>query len=297
MKINHTIYDNKAINSPFRWAGGKFYARKIINGYIPAHENYVEPFFGGGSIFFYKNKVNSWINDSDDQLINCYKIIQSRVDELIEFLAGEEASKERHFFYKNEFIPKNELEHAARYYYLNRTSYSGIMKTENCYFGYGDKYSMRPENWGRQLLKNHLKLQDIKITCIDFEEVIKESYSQENTFLFIDPPYFNADQQKFYVKSFTHDDHLRLSEILREVSPKINFLLTYDNSEEVKELYSWADNLDPEEWNYTISRTDDQKNKQKLKDGFSRSRGKGKEIFISNYKLQKEVDPINETVA
>ena len=36
-------YDLKSINSPFRWAGGKFYARKIIEKYIPKHDFYVEP--------------------------------------------------------------------------------------------------------------------------------------------------------------------------------------------------------------------------------------------------------------
>ena len=50
-------YDLKSINSPFRWAGGKFYARKIIEKYIPKHDFYVEPFLGGGSVFFHKNKV------------------------------------------------------------------------------------------------------------------------------------------------------------------------------------------------------------------------------------------------
>ena len=94
------------------------------------------------------------------------------MNELIDFLNGEVATKERHNFYKNEFKPKNNLEKAARYYYLNRTSYSGIMNLQNCYFGYGEKYSMRPENWGRQLLKNSNKLQKIKIESLDFDELV-----------------------------------------------------------------------------------------------------------------------------
>jgi len=50
-------HDNKSVNSPFRWAGGKFYARKIIETYIPQHNYYVEPFFGGGSVFFTKTNL------------------------------------------------------------------------------------------------------------------------------------------------------------------------------------------------------------------------------------------------
>ncbi len=284
MKNNLINLDKTPINSPFRYAGGKFYARKIIGSYIPKHNYYVEPFVGGGSIFFYKDKVPSWINDSDKELINCYRTIKNNVHELIYALKGETATKERHHYYKNKFKPKSKMESAVRYYYLNRTSYSGIMKHENCYFGYGDKYSMRPENWGRQLMKNHSKLKGVKITSWDFEKVINKTKSKD-TFLFIDPPYYNADQNKFYTNFFTIDDHERLSRVLKKFSSKMNFLLTYDNSPEVREIYSWAEQMDAQEWNYTISRTDDQKNKLKLKDGFSNKRKKGKEIFIFNYKV------------
>ena len=279
-------FDNTPINSPFRYAGGKFYARKIIDSYIPEHESYVEPFVGGGSIFFYKNKTRSWINDTDKDLINCYRQIKNNVNDLIDSLHGEVATKERHHYYKNIFKPENNLERATRYYYLNRTSYSGIMKFENCYFGYGDKYSMRPENWGRQLLKNNSKLRDVKITSWDFEKVINKT-KDVDTFLFIDPPYYNADQNKFYTKYFTLEDHERLSRVLKDNSGNLKFLLTYDNSPEVKELYKWAEYIDPKEWNYTISRTDDQKNKLQLKDGHSSNRKKGKEIFIFNYNISE----------
>jgi DNA adenine methylase len=288
-------YDNKSINSPFRWAGGKFYARKIIEAYIPKHDYYIEPFLGGGSVFFHKNKVDSWLNDFDRNLVNCYKNIKNNVVELIEYLDGEVATKERHAFYKNEFQPTNSLEKAARYYYLNRTSYSGIMKEVNCYWGYGDKYSMRPENWGRQLSKNHKKLQDTKLTSVDFEDIFDNLPTNKNIFIFLDPPYYNADQNKFYEKSFTLHDHERLSQRLKKLSKKVKFLLTYDNSVEVRELYSWANQVNEHEWNYVIARTDDQKLNKKLEDGHSAPRGKGKEIFIFNYDLeeltkQKELD-------
>lgn len=288
MNINiNAEYDYKSINSPFRWAGGKFYARKIITKYIPKHDFYVEPFVGGGSIFFHKNKVNSWLNDFDKELINCYKIIKDDVQKLIKKLSGHEANKTKHSWFKNEFKPKNNLEKAFRYYYLNRTSYSGIMKNENCFFGYGDKYSMRPENWPRQLEKNAKKLKNVRLTSYDFEKVINK-IDQKNTFIFLDPPYFNADQNKFYTKSFKNEDHIRLCKILKKNKNKFKFLLTYDNSKEIREMYKWAKFSDEQEWNYVISRTDDQKNKKKLKDGYFKPRNKGKEIFIYNYKLEDE---------
>lgn len=273
---------NKPINSPFRYAGGKFYARNLILEHIPPHSYYIEPFAGGASIFFAKSKVtNSWLNDIDKVLINTYLIIRDRSEELIEFLTGEEATKEKHTYYKNEFIPKNKLEEAARWFYLNRTSYSGIMKPQNCFWGYGDKYSMRPENWPRNIRRTCEKLQNVEITCFDFEQVINAV--PDGAFLFVDPPYFNADQDKFYVHSFSRDDHYRLCGVLREHKDRIKFLITYDNSPEIRELYEWATKIHDKEWNYTINRTDDQKNGQKKEHNFKGGRYKGKEVFILNY--------------
>src|SRR3989339_472403 len=217
------------INSPFRYAGGKFYARKLIIEHIPQHSYYIEPFAGGASIFFAKNKAtNNWLNDIDKDLVNCLIVIRDYPNQLIEKLKGEQATKERHSYYKNEYKPKTKIDRAVRWFYINRTSYSGIMNMQNCYWGYGDKYSMRPENWPRNILRTSAKLQGVKLTSLDFEKVIEEA--EDGAFLFVDPPYFNADQDKFYTHSFKKNDHIRLEKVLNKNSKRINFLMTYDNS-------------------------------------------------------------------
>ena len=273
-----------AINSPFRYPGGKFYARKLILEHIPIHDTYIEPLCGGASIFFAKEKVsNNILNDMDEELINCLIHIRDEPEEIADFLQGIPASKEIHAFYKNEFKPRTNLEKAARWYYLNRTSYSGIMKSQNCYWGYGDKYSMRPENWRRHLLKTSEKLQGVEILNEDFENVINNAH--DGSFLFIDPPYFNRDQDKFYSYSFSRADHIRLMKVLKKNFRRFNFLLTYDNDEELKSMYSWALRIIDKEWNYMIYRTDDQtKNGNGNNKDFYGKRYKGKEVFILNYR-------------
>lgn len=275
------------INSPFRYAGGKFYARKLILELLPQHDNYIEPFAGGASIFFAKKKVkNNWLNDIDPDLINCYTIIRDYPEDLIDRLKDEKALKERHTFYKKEYKPNSELDRAVRWFYLNRTSYSGIMNMQNCFWGYGDKYSMRPENWPRNIHRTSLKLQGVKLTSLDFEVAIEKA--EDKSFLFIDPPYFNADQDKFYQFSFRKNDHLRLSAALKRQKGRIKFMITYDNSPEVRELYSWATEIHEKQWNYTINRTDDQKNGTDKKG----ARYKGREIFIVNYLSTKQEELI-----
>lgn len=274
----------KSINSPFRYAGGKFYARKLILEYIPPHINYVELFAGGASIFFAKEKCsNNWLNDIDKNLVNTYVYIRDYPDQLVDALSGEVATKERHNFYKNQFLPKNNLEKAVRWYYLNRTSYSGIMNMKNCYWGYEEKCSMRPENWGKNIFRASEKLQQVKITSLDFDEVLNTV--NDGAFLFIDPPYFNADQNKFYSHSFSKNDHLRLQQALLKHCHRIRFLLTYDNCHEIKTLYDWAHLISEKQWNYTINRTDNQKttHNEAPKKG---TRYMGKEIFITNYDVK-----------
>lgn len=269
-------------NSPFRYPGGKFYARRQILDLLPPHDSYCEPFAGGASIFFAKRKSSfSILNDLDEEVINTLSCIRDHVEGLIDLLDGIPASKELHGYYKDEYRPNTNLERAFRWYYLNRTSYSGIMRPENCYWGFGDKFSMRPENWPPHLRTVSDKLQAIELTARDFEEVIDGL--PEGCFVFTDPPYYNADQDKFYNCTFEIKDHERLADCLRRNNGRISFLLTYDDHPDVRSLYNWADLLTSHEWNYTINRTDDQKNGKKSKDGFKSSRSKGQELFIRNY--------------
>lgn len=279
-----------SINSPFRYAGGKFYARDLILEHVPSHVCYVEPMCGGGSIFFAKPKVRrSILSDIDEDLINCLTCIRDRPEELSDLLPRETPTKELHRYFKNEFKPTTTLERAARWYYLNRISYSGIMKMENCYFGYGDKYSMQPKNWRRNLLRTSAKLQGVEIYNQDFEKTIREA--PDGAMLFLDPPYFNRDQDKFYTHTFKKTDHTRLMELLREHQDRLRFLLTYDNEQEIRGAYSWATEILEKEWNYTIYRTDDQS--KTGSGGDKRHSGRrypGRELFILNYR-----SPASET--
>ena len=269
-------------NSPFRYPGGKFYARRLILDEIPPHDCYCEPFAGGGSVFFAKKQVKtSILNDLDEEVINTLLQIRDRVEDLIEMLDGIPATKKLHAYYKDKFKPQDSLSRAFRWYYLNRTSYSGIMRPENCYWGYGRKYSMRPENWPPHLRTVSDKLQGVKLLSQDFEPVFDSL--PDGCFAFIDPPYYAADQQKFYICTFTVDDHIRLSKCLRRNAKRLLFLMTYDDHPEVRSMYDWVESVDDKQWNYTINRTDDQRNGVKLRDGFRGVRDKGQELFIRNY--------------
>lgn len=301
---------NASINSPFRYAGGKYYARKLILAHIPKHVAYIEPFAGGGSIFFAKPRVQfNQLNDIDGELINVYLTIRDNPDRLIHFLKKQSdngsyipeeyikqvpsgnplpATKELHRYFKNIFKPTTDVERAGRWFYLNRTSYSGIMNAQNMYWGYGDKYSMQPKNWAQNIIRTSKKLEGIEITNYDFENVVDNA--PDNALLFIDPPYFNADQDKFYQHYFSKQDHYRLANCLHRNNDRLKLFITYDNTPEIRELYNWMTEMHDKEWNYCIQRTDDQKNGTRRKG----ERYKGKELFILNYKSEQIISPMLE---
>ncbi len=66
----------------------------------------------------------------------------------------------------------------------------------------------------------------------------------DGAFLFVDPPYYNADQKKFYLCHFDQSDHHRLSARLQRHQQRLKFLVTYDDSAEYASFINgWAKQL------------------------------------------------------
>lgn len=261
------------VQLPFRWPGGKFYALKILEKFILEHDEYREPFVGGGAVFWSKPKVEfNWINDIDPDLIHVLNTIKSTkgAKDLVEiFNKEQEPSKERHGEVKL-MDASTDLLRAFKYYYLNRTSYSGKMKNPS--WGYREKRSLPPDRWHERIIPCSDKLKDVKITCLDFVDVISAPASGKKVLMFLDPPYFLAKQENHYVKSFKKDDHVRLANVLKETQH--NFYLTYDDCQEVRDLYDWA-NIYEINFFYRLDNSNDNGDKRK----------KGNELVITNYKL------------
>jgi DNA adenine methylase len=267
---NSLSYKKDYIQSPFRYPGGKFYALKFILPMLHCipHNEYREPFVGGGSVFLGKSKVKfNWINDLDSDLIEAYLAISDskRCEILSKRVNQEEASRERHNEIKL-YQPQNRDDIAFKTYYLNRTSYSGIIHKPA--WGYKIGKSSPPKNWGKFLKEANKKLLNIKITSLDFEQVI-ETPSNNQVLMYLDPPYYHADQKRAYKKSFKLDDHFRLENSLKKT--RYYFCLSYDDCPEIRNLYKWA-NIYERKWFYNTANV-------------STTRKMGNELLITNYEV------------
>jgi len=241
--VSHSTKANKFKRHPlpFRYPGGKYYAMNILRPFFEniEHSEYREPFAGGATVFFNKKKSSfNWLNDLDKELITTYKVMKSVKDRqhLIKLIDSETASKERWREIMG-FVPTNNIEIAYKYFYLNRTSFSG--KLISPAWGYREKRSLPPQRWHERITPCGLKLQDVKLSSFDFEKVIKhQKQGDGDVLMYVDPPYFLPPKHKHYRHGLTLEDHQRLANALKECNHK--FFLTYDDCEEIRDLYSWA---------------------------------------------------------
>jgi DNA adenine methylase len=74
------------MNPLVKWPGGKSGEISKIEPYIPPHKRYVEPFFGGGALFFHLNPHKAIVNDISQSLIEYYDLIKKQDKNLYDLL-------------------------------------------------------------------------------------------------------------------------------------------------------------------------------------------------------------------
>lgn len=261
---------NKKVRPPLRYPGSKFRAYKHIAPFIESveHDEYREPFFGSGAVFFQKKLAKfNWINDLDDDLINTYIVMQDKVlrEELINRVKTVIPSKD-YFNTLKQYTPTDSLERAFRYFVINRTAYGGIMNLPN--WGFHLTKSVQPDKWPSRIEEAGKKLEYAKITSLDYEKVLFSPKQGSKLLYFVDPPYYKADQKRAYKESFEVKDHIKLAECLKKIDSY--FVLTYDDCEEVRELYNWA-YIHETKWMYHTA------------NAVVTTRKIGKELIITNF--------------
>ena len=255
------------------WVGGKRLLRKTIAPLIPEDiKSYIEPFGGGAWVLFYKDK---WAdleiyNDLDSRLVNLFRIVKyhpNAFKEEVKYLLG---SREMFFqFLNGTFF--TDIQKAVQFYFLITRSFGG----KGSSFGTVKKSSGGASKSQKNVLEKvdaiHERLDKVMIENRDFETLIKQ-YDFEDAFFYCDPPY---SQGCGYDVTTTKDfDHERLREILGNI--KGRFLLSYDDSPKIRELYKGFEMIEVERLN-GINNRSDVENRKKI----------FKELLIANYPIKE----------
>lgn len=258
------------MDSPIKWVGSKRQLRKDIVELIPEHICYVEPFFGGGSVYFYKqpSKVEV-INDYDSNVINFFKVLQNEEsgEKLLNKIENSLISRQLFLEYRaSEWDKLEPIEKAYRFYYIIKCSFGGLFRFNKegvCNSPFAGSpspkaksslYSSRSLNTIR---KAHKRLQKSIIENGDYKEIIRR-YDKDTTFFFLDPPY---DTDYSYGVKFDYDE---LLEVCRSIKGK--FLLTLNS--ELRDKFLEFNIID-KEVNYSVT--------------CKKGDNKQKEIMITNY--------------
>lgn len=242
MKTSSTKKEGK----PFiKWAGGKTQLLQQLKKNMPKNYNkYIEPFLGGGALYFDLNHGNSVISDLNEELIITYKTVQQDVERLIDVLKNIENSEEN--FYKIRAQNPEELpdiSRAARFIYLNKTCFNGLYRVNK-----KGKFNVP---YGKKVGGNFLQeerliecssiLKNTIILHSKYQDVLEE-YCKKGDFVFLDPPYYPvgkfSDFKRYTKESFYHEDQVELrDQFVSLVNKGCNVLLTNSNHQIVLELY------------------------------------------------------------
>ena len=260
--------------------GGKSLHASWISPYIPSNiKTYVEVFGGAMWVYWESNKVpveTNVYNDFNRHLVNVYACGSSdpaQFKETLETYYGDMHNPELFIEYRDEVfgiygtdfvMPDYSL--AAKYMLLQLQTYVGgnnLTKDSKIYIEtkHKPKFHIFTEKFSaRKYLK---KLERLTVENMDCREVINK-YDSESTFFYIDPPYYDLGEKYYTEASFTHDDHVELLELMKQI--KGRWALSYypfDLLEEIlpRDQYTWHEektysNNSPSEERGKVERTE-----------------------------------------
>ncbi len=234
---------------PVKWAGGKGQLIKQLVPLLPSKKwgLYAEPFVGGGAVFFYLRPPRALLIDSNEELINFYRVVRDDLEDLLCDLRKHENTSD--YYYRLRDLDPRELspiERASRFLYLNKTAYNGLWRVNrqgkhNVPFGrYKNPKIIDRENL--QLVREALR--GAEIVCGDFSLVL--DYAGPGDFVYLDPPYCpvssTASFTSYTAGAFDAGEQVRLAGVFRSLD-QIGCMVMLSNSDTpmVRELYAGYD--------------------------------------------------------
>jgi DNA adenine methylase len=236
---------NKNSPRPFlRWTGSKSWLIKEgIDNYLPQYFNdYHELFLGSATLFFYLSPLKEvYLYDLNEDLILTYSQIRDNVDNVINSLKRLKNSETEYYRIRSS-KPTTDHTKAAKFIYLNRTSFNGIYRVNsngeyNVPYGKRTNVDIVTENNLREVSKI---LQRKNIIQSDFEEALVNI--KEGDLVFLDPPYTITHENNGFIeynkKLFSWEDQERLAKTVIEIDKrKAYFILTNASHYTIMNLY------------------------------------------------------------
>jgi DNA adenine methylase len=278
---------------PFvKWAGGK---RQLVEQLLRSrpgeYNRFIEPFIGGGALFFALKPENAYISDINEELINIYKVVRDDVDALIVELKKHEkkykgGDPQEYFYTVRNFDREaryrrwSRVRKAARLIFINKTCFNGLFRMNsrkefNTPFGFYVNPAIVDE---KNLLACSKALATADIAAAGFDHVL--NIAQKGDFVYFDPPYVPLTSTANFTSYTGEGFDLEMQRHLREVCDELNdngvkWMLSNSHTEFVLDLYQEKYHVRRVEASRAINCKADK-------------RGKVAEVIVTNYDVSLE---------
>ncbi len=211
---------------PFlKWAGGKRWLISSLPQLFNLEFNkYIEPFVGGGSVFFHVSPNVAVLSDRNLQLIDVYRAIREDWRSVLSHLEHHSRLHSDQYYYEIRSSRYEDIyEKSAQFIYLNRTCWNGLYRVNrkgefNVPRGTKNTVILDTDNFEGV----SRALENVDLFDGDFERVVDSSL--DGDFLFVDPPYTanhnNNGFLKYNENIFSWADQVRLSECLKRANDR-----------------------------------------------------------------------------
>lgn len=260
----------KPLSPIVKWSGGKSDEISKILPYLPeTYDTYLEPFIGGGALYFHLEPQKSVINDVHNELTDFYQSMKDgHANDIYNFM--KENPNEEATYYNVRSLPHDDpLDNAKRFYYLRKTCYRGMLRY-NKKGGFNIPYG-RYKTCNFEELVNPRYTELLSRTIItngSFEKVF-EDYNNKDNFMFLDPPY-DSEFTDYGYCSFGKEEHQKLADCFKNTD--IKCLMIIGKTPFIEELYN----------GYIVSEYD-KKYRFKLHSGRVGDEINTKHLVIKNY--------------
>lgn len=233
------------MNPVLKYRGGKSREIPQFLQYIPDDfDRYIEPFMGGGSVYFYLEPENAILNDVNvrlmtfyTQLRDQYPLMRQQLDELQQIYERNQAAfrelrlqadpevrvpnANEELYYQMRALfnhPDGTYLDGVLYFFINKTAYSGMIRYNNN-GEYNVPFGRYPNFNTRLITQQHSDLlQGAQLFMVDYQQIF--DMAEPGDFIFLDPPYdciFNDYGNIDMMNGFDEDEHRRLAADFRNL--------------------------------------------------------------------------------
>ena len=244
----------------YKWTGGKRKEIKVFNKWYPdfvkqsTDYKFVEPFFGGGAVYWSLNAKENVINDIDEELVNFIRHAKSNPEEIRQAISdlgtkiraisaqekaksisiSEAKTKRGEYYYHWRNLDRRgglksltPLDRAIRFYIVNQLAFNGMRR-----FNSSGEFNIPYGNYKTI----NIDLTDKHVDLLNRTQILQGSYldvmssnDTENTFIYLDPPYTREFKEYSHENVFGNKQQEELAETFKSMKrAKVMIIINKD---------------------------------------------------------------------